>query len=113
MAENSRAGFQVIAVNGAGQRIALADATFSWVREDTSYQWFQSNGEWRYQSNVRDRLVTSGSLAIAAAAPARLAQQLPYGRYRLTITEKSGAASSFRFYSGWAASSEGADSGIR
>jgi hypothetical protein len=33
---------------------------------------------------------------------------MPYGSYRLTITDpKSGAASSYRFYSGWAASSEG------
>ena len=107
VAENSRAGFQLVAVNGAGQRITLPGATFSWVREDTSYQWFQQNGEWRYQSVVRDRLVTSGTLNIAANAPARLAQQLPYGSYRLTITDKTGAASSFRFYSGWAASSEG------
>jgi len=107
VAENARAGFQVIAVNGAGQRIALSGATLSWVREDTSYQWYQAEGEWRYQARVRGRLVTSGTLNIAAGAPARVAQQLPYGTYRITVTDKSGAAASFRFYSGWAASSAG------
>ena len=107
VAENARAGFQVIAVDGAGARIALNGATISWIREDTSYQWYQAEGEWRYQARVRERLITSSSLNIAANAPARAAQQLPYGTYRVTVTDKSGAASSFRFYSGWAASSEG------
>jgi uncharacterized protein YfaS (alpha-2-macroglobulin family) len=107
VAENARAGFQVIAVNGAGARIALPGATVSWVREDTSYQWYQAEGEWRYQARVRDRLITSGTLNIAAGAPARMAQQLPFGTYRITVTDKSGAASSFRFHSGWSASSAG------
>ena len=49
MAENSRAGFQIIAVDGTGKRIALSGLSYSWVREDISYQWFQSNGEWRFQ----------------------------------------------------------------
>ena len=47
-------------------------------------------------------------MSIGAGAPAKLAQALPWGTYRLTITDpKSGAASSYRFYSGWAASAAG------
>jgi uncharacterized protein YfaS (alpha-2-macroglobulin family) len=103
VAEGSRAGFQVIAVDSAGKRVALTGLTWSWVREDTSYQWFQSNGEWRFQSTVHDRLIAAGTFDVGAGAPARLAQQLPYGTYRLTVSDKSGAASSYRFYSGWAA----------
>lgn len=106
--ENARAGFEVIAVDAEGKRIALSGLTMSWVREDTNYQWFQSNGEWRYQSSTRDRLITSGGMSIAANAAARVEQAMPYGTYRLTITDpKSGAASSVRYYSGWAASSAG------
>ena len=68
----------------------------------------RTNGEWKYQSVTRDRLITRGSMAIGAGAPAKLAQTLPWGTYRLTITDpKSGAASSYRFYSGWAASAAG------
>ena len=40
--ENSRAGFEVIAVDAEGKRIALSNLTYSWVREDTTYQWFQT-----------------------------------------------------------------------
>jgi uncharacterized protein YfaS (alpha-2-macroglobulin family) len=106
--EQGRAGFEVIALNGDGKRIALSGLTYSWVREDTSYQWFQDNGSWKYNSVTRDRLITSGSLDVGAAAPAKLAQAFPWGEYRLTITDpKSGAASSYRFYSGWAANASG------
>jgi hypothetical protein len=106
VAENSRAGFQVIAVDAAGKRIALSGLMFSWVREDASYQWYQSNGDWRFQRTTHDRLIASGNLDVGANGTVRLAQQLPYGSYRLTVSDKSGAASSFRFYSGWAASGD-------
>ncbi len=43
--ENARAGFEVIALDAEGKRIALSGLTISWVREDTTYQWFQS--KWR------------------------------------------------------------------
>jgi len=109
VAENAPATFEAIAVNGLGKRIALSGLTYSWVREDTSYQWFQDNGQWKYQSVTRDRLVTSSTMSIGASgAPPKLAQSLPWGSYRLTITDpKTGAASSYRFYSGWAASASG------
>jgi len=47
-------------------------------------------------------------LRVGANAGARLEQALPWGTYRLIVSDsKSGAASAFRFYSGWAASSSG------
>ncbi|MGD0867050.1 MAG: alpha-2-macroglobulin [Rhizomicrobium sp.] len=107
--ENGKAGFEAIVVDGAGKRIAASGLTYTWVREDTTYQWFQdSNSQWKYQSVTRDRLITSGTLDIGTAAPAKLAQAFPWGAYRLTVTDpKSKASSSYRFYSGWAASSAG------
>ena len=108
VAENARAGFEAIAVDGDGKRIALNNLSYSWVREDTTYQWYQDEGNWKYQSVTRDRLITSGKVNIGEGAPLKLAQALPYGSYRLTITDPaSGSASSYRFYSGWAASSAG------
>jgi uncharacterized protein YfaS (alpha-2-macroglobulin family) len=108
VAENARAGFEAVAVNGDGKRIALSGLTYSWVREDTTYQWYQQEGSWKYQAVTRDRLITSGQMSIGAGLPAKLEQKFPYGSYRLTITDpKSGTSSSYRFYSGWAASSAG------
>ncbi len=109
VAENARANFEAVALNGDGKRIALSGLTFSWVRQETSYQWYQDNGQWKYKSTTRDRLVTSGTMSIAGSgAFAKLGMTFPYGDYRLTITDtKSGAAASYHFWSGWAASAEG------
>lgn len=106
--ENAKAGFEIVAVNGEGRRIAAQGLTYTWVREITSYQWYQDSGTWKYQSVTRDRLVASGDLAIPGDAPTKLAQAFPWGTYRLTVTDpKTGASSSYRFWSGWAASAAG------
>ncbi|HEY1613940.1 MAG TPA: alpha-2-macroglobulin [Rhizomicrobium sp.] len=108
VAEQARAGFEIVAVDGDGHRIAVSGLTYSWVRELTNYQWYQDNGTWKYQSVTRDRLVSSGNFDVGGGAPARLGQAFPWGSYRLTVTDaKSGASSSYRFYSGWAASAAG------
>jgi len=106
--EGQRANFQVIALDADGKRVDLSGVTVSWVREDTSYQWYQDEGNWKYKSVTRDRLVTSSTMKIPAGAPLRLGQAMAWGTYRLTLTDaKSGASSSYRYYSGWAASSAG------
>ncbi len=108
VAENAKAGFEAIALDATGKRIALGNVTYSWVHEVTTYQWYQDNGEWKYQAITRDRLITSGTMDISANAPAKLAQSMPWGSYRLTLTDpKTGASTSYRFYSGWAASAAG------
>ncbi|HWD26488.1 MAG TPA: alpha-2-macroglobulin [Rhizomicrobium sp.] len=108
VAENARAGFEAIALNADGQRVALSGLTYSWVREETTYQWYQKDGSWKYEAVTRDRLISSGQMSIGQATPAKLSQSMPYGTYRLTITDpKSGSASSYRFYSGWSANAEG------
>ena len=85
MAENAPARFEVIAVDSDGKRVARPGVTFSWVREDTTYQWFQDNGEWKYQPTTRDRLIASGTVSIGAGASSKLEQAMPYGTYRLTL----------------------------
>ncbi|MDE2183938.1 MAG: alpha-2-macroglobulin family protein [Alphaproteobacteria bacterium] len=108
VAEGQRAGFEAVALDPSGKRIALNGVTYSWVREDTTYQWYQDNGGWKYKSMTRDRLITSGTMSIGAGASVKLAQSMPWGTYRLTLTDpRSQASTSYRFYSGWAASSAG------
>lgn len=108
VAENVPAAFEVLALDASGKRVALTNLTYSWVRENTSYQWYQDNGQWKFQSATRDRLITSGSVSIGTGAPTKLSQAVPWGTYRLTITDsRTKAAASYRFYSGWAASSAG------
>jgi uncharacterized protein YfaS (alpha-2-macroglobulin family) len=109
VAENTRAGFEAIAVNGAGERIAATGLQYEFVREENYYNWYQEYGEWRYTRQIRTRIVAGGDFDIAAAAPAELAQTLPWGRYRLTVNDPaSGASTSMGFWSGWAGANDGA-----
>jgi alpha-2-macroglobulin len=108
VAEGATAGFQAIAVDADGKRIALNGLHYEFLREDTRYEWYQENGEWKYKSSLRTRLIAGGTFSIADNTPAKLAQTLPWGDYRLTITDPaSGASTSSGFWSGWAGESEG------
>ena len=96
------AAFDVIALDGEGQRIALSGATFQLVREIYDYQWYLGGSGWDYRVVVRDRPITSGSIPIAADAPALVEEVVDWGRYRLDVFDTdSGAASSVRFTGGW------------
>src|SRR5215469_722431 len=44
--ENAKAGFEAIAVNNDGKPVAVSGVTYSWVREVTTYQWYQDSGTW-------------------------------------------------------------------
>src|SRR5262249_51634073 len=75
------------------------------------YQWYQSDGRWRWQSITRERAVDSGSLQLKADAPVNLAKRLQWGPHRLTVASKRGGASSttpVHFYVGlWGGNSNG------
>ncbi len=104
VAEQARAGFEIVALDGAGRRIARPGLSYTWYREDTQYHWYQVDGEWRYQAITQDRLLKTGTIDVEASKPARLAEAQSWGRYRLELRDpQSGAVSSYRYYSGWSA----------
>ncbi len=104
VAENSEAGFDVIAVDAVGAAIALPKAKYRLVREEWDYQWYYRNSSWDYEVVVRDAGGSSGEVAIAADKPGHIAENVQWGPYRLEIyDEASGAAASYRFEAGWAA----------
>jgi alpha-2-macroglobulin len=108
VAENTRASFSIVALDASGKRVSANGLTYSFVREENTYQWYRDDSGWKYKATARDRLITSGTAAIGVRAPLRLTQTLPWGEYRLTLTDpKTHASTSFRYWSGWAASSEG------
>lgn len=93
----------VIAVDGAGRRIAAPGATYQLVAENWDYDWFQQDGRWQWRRTSRDVVVQRGDLALGAAKPARIARRLGWGDYRLELFGPDGAKSVIRFASGWGA----------
>ncbi len=101
--EGSAASFSVIAVDAAGNRIAKSGLRWELVAEHRDFQWYYEQGHYKYRVNQRDQSVRNGTLAVSAASPAvQDVGALPWGRYRLEVTDTgTGVASSYRFSSGW------------
>ncbi len=107
--ENRRAGagervaYDVIALNGAGNRVGVRGVQWQLVREDWSYDWYLDSGNWRWRRTGRDIPVDGATIDVAAGQPLRIAKDgLREGSYRLIVRDaRSGAETSQRFGVGW------------
>jgi len=100
--EGAEAVLEVVALDPKGAPIAAKGLRFELLRETWEYRWYSVNGMWRYKSHIRSRPIDAGILDVGSDGPAKLARQLPPGRYRWEVTDAaSGAQSSLRFHVGW------------
>jgi uncharacterized protein YfaS (alpha-2-macroglobulin family) len=94
--------FELVAVDAEGRQIALPSVDYRIERILYSYQWYQQDGRWRWQSIVSDRLVTADTVALKADAPVQLARRLGWGSYKITVSDRqTNTATSASFYVGW------------
>ncbi|MBS0520681.1 MAG: alpha-2-macroglobulin family protein [Proteobacteria bacterium] len=101
-AEGADTDFDLIAVDADGKQIARPSVDYKIERISYSYQWYQVDGRWRWQTVTNDRIVAADTLAFAADKPTRLSKRLTWGPYKLTITDReTKAATSMGFYVGW------------
>ncbi len=104
--ENTPADFEIVMLNKFGDRRGSSGLSYRVIREETHYQWYQVNERWQYEVIVRERELDAGTLDIGLEEPARVSQVLPWGQYRLLVTDSDNQiASSVRFYVGWGGSS--------
>lgn len=81
------------------------------VEEDYWFDWYREDGQWRWRRSYKDVLIAEGRAATDIQKPARIAETLDPGSYRLVATEPaSGAQSDIRFYVGWRSYEQGAES---
>lgn len=99
--ESGAAGFQLVALDEEGQRIAVENAGYELKRIIRSYQWYRkSNGRWGWEPVTRTERVASGSVAMAEDRFARLDVDVDWGSYRLEVFAGNAVAST-DFYAGW------------
>jgi uncharacterized protein YfaS (alpha-2-macroglobulin family) len=99
---NAEAALEIAAVNPSGEAVA-ADLRLRLVRERPDWRIVLRERVARYETVWRDEPVDSADIRVAPGAPARFARMLPFGRYRIEVTEPGGMAiASYRFRSGWA-----------
>jgi len=105
--QSTEAGFEVIAVDGAGQRVNADGLSWALMRVHRRYQWYSRNGRWDYEPVTYTERVASGPLDVSAdGAPARIAAPVDSGRYRLEIRRdrdgpRAMAVASYSFSAGW------------
>lgn len=104
VAEGSRPGFQVVALDPDGRPVAGQKLSWELIREVWHYDWVRVNGNWEVESSVHNRRVDSGRMETADTGPQALAVAVDWGWYRFEVYDATtGAASSVRFQAGWRA----------
>src|SRR5690606_23289733 len=102
VAENSTAGFLVIAVSPQGERIGIRNAQWTLTNIERRYQWYRSNNSWNYEPITVERKVASGQIELSTGEPAALTLPVEWGRYRLEVAGSSmdGPVASVEFNAG-------------
>ena len=104
--EGETAAFDVALVAPDGK--AAGTASFKWelLRLDQRWQWYSRDGQWNYETVTTTRRIGGGTVNATSGAPARIAAQVDWGRYRLEVSAvgSTAATSSVTFNSGWHAS---------
>jgi alpha-2-macroglobulin len=100
--EDTEAAFDIAAVDVGGKAVARDGLHYALVREESEYHWYRSNNQYRYERTTFDVPIADGTVSVTPDQPGEFKYRLPWGYYRLTVTDaESGAASSVRFSSGW------------
>ena len=112
LGEGGAAGFEVVVLDEDNKPTAKTGLKWELVRLETSWQWYNSSGQWLYEPQTITRKVASGTFDVADAAPAKISSDVTYGRYRLDVTYEGDGnlASSVTFNAGWHAKGKSIDS---
>src|SRR6185503_12262391 len=99
--EGADTGFDIVALGPDGKQIA-DNVEYSLERITYNYQWYLSDGRWRWQSVTADRQIDAGTMQLKADAPVSFAKRLDWGPHKLTITDKrANVSTTVSFYVGW------------
>lgn len=100
--EGGPAAFSVIVVGTDGQTQDQQGLNWSLYKLDRQYQWYMTDGRWKFEPITSTRRVADGELGANAAKPEQLSVPVEWGEYRLEIaSEQLGAVTSVEFSAGW------------
>ena len=99
--EGMPASFSVIAVDAEGKLVPATGASWTLKRLTRDWQWFNTDGAWRWEAVTRTSKLANGKLDISGAAPTPFAQTLSWGEYRLEIAAEGMSPVSIDFAAGY------------
>jgi hypothetical protein len=99
--EGQPAAFKLIAVDSAGKLTPVKGAAWTLKRLTRDWQWFKTDGEWRWEGVTRTSKIAGGTLDLAADRPTDFSRALSWGEYRLEIAADGLTPASMDFSSGY------------
>ena len=99
--EGQAASFSLIAVDPDGKLKPIKGANWTLKRLVRDWQWFNSNGQWQWESVTRTSKIANGTLDLSGDKPTDFAQTLSWGEYRLEIDAPGITPASIDFASGY------------
>ncbi|MCW5696026.1 MAG: alpha-2-macroglobulin family protein [Bauldia sp.] len=101
--EGAPAEFDVIAVDPDGGRTALEDVAWTLLRVEVNYQWYNTNGVWRWQAVTTTQRVADGTIDLEPGQPARISAPVDWGSYRLELVSAGSdpTSTTYEFWAGW------------
>ena len=85
IAENSTAGFDIIAVAPDGTRAQRAGLKWRLMRIERNYQWYRSGDRWSYEAIDLTRQEMDGQVDATTQGAATISVSVAWGRYRLEV----------------------------
>ncbi len=103
LSADQEAGFEVLKVNAAGERIAASGLKVTLIREDRDYVWNYDNSlGWRADFTQRFTAVEERVLDLPGEAPGKIAFDVKWGPYRIEVLDPAtGLTTRFAFTAGW------------
>ncbi len=100
---NSRAGFELIRSNAAGELLAGTNLKLTLVRERRDYHWvWDRESGWHFNYNERYENTESRDLVVEAGKATRFDVAVEWGGYRIEVLDpQTGLTLRFPFTAGW------------
>jgi hypothetical protein len=102
--DGAPAQFDVIAVNNAGDQIAMQGLRWELFRIESRFQVYNRDGRWEYETVNAESRVGGGLIDADAKGAVRIEAPVTAGSYRLDVVASNapgGPATSFSFSAGW------------
>jgi alpha-2-macroglobulin len=101
LGENDQANFDIVMVRPDGQAVARQGLRYELLKIESRYQWYRQGGNWNYEPVKSTRRMADGTVDVAAGAPGKISLPVTWGRYRLDVSDASGAMTSVSFDAGF------------
>jgi uncharacterized protein YfaS (alpha-2-macroglobulin family) len=101
--EPGATSFEIVVLGPDGKPLEMKGLEWQLSRLESSFQWFNRDGRWDYETITYVRKAANGTVDVTAGKPTKIEATTDYGRYRLEVVAPGSRATpaSVSFYSGW------------